>query len=93
MAVLEDPHWADGTPYDPPENPLIAKYKPDDCDFDYKCMWCSKCPLGDHFKISEEDRDVYKTYLDKRENYHRSHGGISKVVFSINQDELNKLLR
>lgn len=59
----------DGTIFDPPENPLLKKWKekyparsePNNsqvCD-GYSCTFCSRCPSGDGWEVPEEDRAEY----------------------------------
>ena len=76
----------DGTVYDPPKNPLEEKwnklYPPTPmpqysqvCD-DYSCMWCGRCPDGDHWKVPEEDREVWDEYQRQRLEYDKIHNPI-----------------
>lgn len=67
----------DGTVYCPPPNPLKEKWAElyPGCDvIGYKCMFCGKCPLGDYWKVPEEDRDVWRAYLQDVRQYHIDHG-------------------
>ena len=85
MAYLEIVN-EDGTPFDPPQNPLKEKweklYPPipmpqysQVCD-GYSCMWCDRCPNGSNWKIPEEDKEVWEQYLREKEEYMRKHNSI-----------------
>lgn len=75
----------DGTPigYNWPKNPLKEKwdrlYPPTPmphlsqvCD-GYSCMWCGRCPLGDNWKVPEEDLEVWQAYQEQLREYLRIH--------------------
>lgn len=73
----------DGTPYNPPENPLKEKwaklYPPVSmpqysqvCD-GYSCQWCGRCPNGSYWKVPEEDLEVWNKYKKELEEYNRKH--------------------
>lgn len=57
MTVVND----DGTEFNPPMlpeyNALIDKYI---CKsgFDYGCMYCNRCPLGDYFNPTDDEQDI-----------------------------------
>lgn len=64
----------DGKPYNPPVIPeyreLFNKY-PRCGSIGYKCMYCAKCPIGDNFKYTEEEKAIVerqqaavKKYMD-----------------------------
>lgn len=80
----------DGTSFNPPENPLKDKwaklYPPTPmpqysqvCD-GYSCMWCGRCPRGEYWKIPEEDREVYKAYVDEYNQYIIDHNPEIKLI-------------
>ena len=72
-----DMFFKDGTPYEPPENPLLHddKYKKQErwgfnCPvWGYQCMFCSNCPMGDYYKYSEEELKVEEEYKKLLKNY------------------------
>ncbi len=78
--------FKDGAPFEPPENPLLHddKYKKQerwgfDCPgWGYECEFCSKCPLSDSYKYSEEELKVKeefeKTYTKYTEDNEKIHG-------------------
>jgi hypothetical protein len=87
--LLGKMEWEDGTPFNPPENPLLEKWnklypptkKPEYsqvCD-GYSCMWCGRCPHGEYWKVPEEDVDEYNEWLWKKEQYIQEHGGMDNV--------------
>ena len=75
----------DGTSIDDyPENPLKEKwdrlYPPKPmpqysqvCD-GYSCMWCGRCPQGEHWKVPEEDKEVWEKYQQEVLEYNILHG-------------------
>ena len=91
--IFKDLKWKDGTPFNPPENPLKEKWKekypkiPDTlasqvCD-GYSCMWCGRCPDGDYWKVPEEDKEAYDKYKAEYDKYIDSHGGIENLNISV----------
>ena len=51
----------DGTEINPPEVPeyTALKEKYPKCEWwGYNCMFCAKCPSGDHFKPSNEEEKI-----------------------------------
>lgn len=75
----------DGTDFmdDFPVNPLEEKwaklYPPvpmpqfsQVCD-GYSCMWCSRCPRGDYWKVPEEDQAIWNEYQKQIQEYHKVH--------------------
>ena len=73
----------DGTPFNPPENPLARKWsvlyppipKPEFsqvCD-GYSCDGCSRCPRGSRWVVPEEDRAEFLAYREKYREYIRAH--------------------
>lgn len=73
----------DGTPYEPPANPLKDKwdklYPPvpmpqysQVCD-GYSCMWCGRCPSGELWQVPEEDEAAWEAYQAKLRAYNREH--------------------
>lgn len=73
----------DGTPYNPPVNPLIEKWaklyppipKPEQsqvCD-GYSCMWCGRCPNGSLWEVPEEDKAVWEEYTKSVTEYDVTH--------------------
>lgn len=73
----------DGTPFDPPENPLMEKwlkeYPPTKmpefssvCD-GYSCMYCSRCPKGENWVVPEEDLEEHRAYVREYNKYMLEH--------------------
>ena len=73
----------DGTPFNPPKNPLTAKWKllyppvpkpeySQVCD-GYSCFGCGRCPNGSTWKVPEEDLEVWKKYHEEYREYVRLH--------------------
>ena len=87
-------HFTDGTPFNPPRNPLKEKwaklYPPcelsDHGDFDYSCILCSKCPNSEDWKIPEEDKEVYEQWRNDVISYIQEHGGPENLVLELNVD-------
>ena len=86
----------DGTPFDPPKNPLIEKwnklYPPipipqysQVCD-GYSCLFCGRCPSGEHWEVPEEDKEIYNKYIEEFNAYMILHGN-DELLF--NEDEDN----
>lgn len=66
----------DGTDLDTyPKNPLFKIYPT--CDYiGYKCIYCGECPCGEYFdvsKLSQEQQDIYNTYVKEAEKYNLIH--------------------
>ena len=85
MIVIEKIINEDGTDYDPPKNPLSEKWNRlyPGCKTDgYKCMFCGDCPYGEYWKVPEEDRDVFITYLQAFNQYNIEHGNefLPKII-------------
>lgn len=38
------------------------------CD-GYSCMWCSRCPRGDNWKVPEEDLEIWNQYQQALTEY------------------------
>ena len=78
--------FEDGTPFDPPINPLYEKY-PICSHIGYECMYCSKCPMGDSFgyRISAEERLQLEQYEKDFKNYIKTmekiHGPVQIRIF------------
>lgn len=77
--------YEDGTPYDPPRNPLKEKYPPlpkpsarQICD-GWSCQWCDRCPDGADWKVPEEDMEVWQAYQKELAEYNKQHGGVVDV--------------
>lgn len=54
----------------------ILGYKDDGSPImNYICVWCgeSKCPHSEHWKVPEEDKEVWDKYQADLENYHKIH--------------------
>lgn len=70
----------DGTKYDPPKNPLTEKWEKlyPSCKggSGYKCLYCGKCPYGEHWHVPEEDRDVWDSYMKVLYDYDLEHGNL-----------------
>ena len=88
--------WDDGTPFNPPKDPLKDKWdnlypacKKGGEAWDYACMFCGKCPFGDHWKVPEEDKAVWKQYQADMEAYVNAHGGWEHLLLEINVDYKN----
>lgn len=86
--------WSDGTPYNPPENPLKEKwaklYPPcnlsDLGSFDYSCLFCNKCPNGEHWRVPEEDKEVWMQHQLDVKAYIKDHGGLGELWLELNID-------
>ena len=75
-------YFEDGTPFEPPENPLFKKYPK--CEkYDYHCWCCSKCPYGDCWTVPEEDREIYEQYEKEFNEYCESHGGWESILIEL----------
>ena len=87
-------HFTDGTPFNPPRNPLKEKwaklYPPcslsDNGDFDYSCILCSNCPNSEDWKVPEEDKEVYEQWRNDVISYIQEHGGPENLVLELNVD-------
>lgn len=84
----------DGTPCNPPQNPLIEKWgrlypsipKPElsqVCD-GYSCGWCDRCPSGSLWAVPEEDLPVWKEYQQELDEYNRIH---NPSLYALRQSE------
>lgn len=73
----------DGTDLDFPKNPLEEKRNrlyptipmpqySQVCD-GYSCIWCGRCPKGDHWKVPDEDKEIWENYQNQIKEYHRIH--------------------
>ena len=102
MALINGFKWEDGSPFNPPSNPLwnkwLEKYPPcpmpeysQVCD-GYSCMWCGRCPHGDYWKVPEEDKEVYDKWQVEYNNYMDKHGGIEKVLCVIDDEAIKGFL-
>ena len=49
----------DGTPLDIPNSDIFNV----DCS-GYGCLWCNKCPVGEFYKETEEEKDYHKKMLE-----------------------------
>lgn len=81
---MNDVFFTDGTVYDPPENPLIEKWKqkyPPKCKYydDLSCAWCYKCPKGGYWDVPEEDKEEYERWQQDVMDYNNAHGGIGEI--------------
>lgn len=45
------------------------------CD-GYSCMWCSRCPKGDNWKVPEEDMEIYENYQEEVRQFLKKSGSI-----------------
>ena len=94
--------FPDGTPFDPPKNPLKEKwdklypptpmpYYSQVCD-GYSCMWCGRCPSGDYWKVPEEDKDIYDKWYKEYNDYCDSHGGLlnARVMIHLLDQKFNE---
>lgn len=102
MALLENLRWEDGTPFEPPENPLLEKWREkyprvkmpqysQVCD-GWSCLWCERCPDGSEWKVPEEDKEEYAKFNKKYKEYISEHGGLSKLIMEINEEEFKKYI-
>lgn len=84
--MIEEILNEDGTPYNPPKNPLVEKwsklYPPKPmpqysqvCD-GYSCMYCDRCPEGGDWKVPEEDKEVWEQFIKQKREYDRVHNPI-----------------
>ena len=103
MAVINNPHFEDGTPVDPPENPLKEKwdklYPPkcglcDDDIVNYSCAFnCDACPRSSSWQIPDEDKEVFEQWKKDCENYYNSHGGFEKIIYSVDWSKLIEITK
>ena len=89
----------DGTDMlDYPKNPLTKKwselYPPSPmpeysqvCD-GYSCMWCGRCPNGEHWKVPEEDLEIWNEYQEKVLEYHKIH---NPKLYELSIESKNKV--
>lgn len=91
--LLGKMEWEDGTPFEPPKNPLmekwLEKYPPTPmpqfsqvCD-GWSCEYCGRCPHGSDWKVPEEDLKEYNKWLEEKENYIKKHGGVENLYFPL----------
>ena len=80
----------DGIIANPPENPLKDKWDKlyPACSigsdgWDYSCMFCGKCPLGDHWEVPDEDKSIWEQYIKDKKAYYDSHGGLLNGTFKV----------
>ena len=82
--------WRDGTPFNPPKNPLKEKwdklYPSCQDSWDYGCMFCGKCHFGDHWKIPKEDRELWNQFQSDMDAYVEAHGGWNNLLLELNVD-------
>ena len=88
----------DGTKYDPPKSLLKEKWdrlyppvpKPEYsqvCD-GYSCMWCGRCPSGNHWEVPDDDKAEYYNWRKQVEEYiteHNGADGIGGLWFSLDE--------
>lgn len=89
MCVIDNPHFDNGTPFNPPINPLLKKYPPCEMGPDYQCMYCDKCPIGSHYKVKPEDKEEYDMWQKELKNYYEANGGLNNVIYDIHWDKIN----
>jgi len=89
MIRIVNPHFPDGTSYDPPKNPLYEKYPECEIGEGYHCMFCSKCPHGE-FTVPDEDKEIYENYEKAYKEYCDSHGGELNIIFDVINEEESK---
>lgn len=93
MYVIDNPHFEDGELFNPPKNPLFQKYLECKYGLDYQCMYCSKCPLGTHFKLlDDEDKSLYEVYKQEFDSYCNSHGGLQSLVFDLHLERMEEMI-
>jgi hypothetical protein len=64
----------DGTPFNPPTNPLLEKYPPVCKVFDgYSCMFCNLCPRGEYYQTLPQDIPIEELWLKELSNYLHEH--------------------
>jgi len=86
MTVL----FKDGTLVNPPLNPLQEKWNKlypscaTQIDDYYRCMWCDKCPNGEHWKCPDEDTAAYQVWRFEIDQYYEVHGGFENVIMPFN---------
>ena len=86
MSIL----FKDGTPVNPPPNPLKAKWDKlfpscaTDIEDYYRCIYCGKCPKGDDWECPEEDKAVYEAWRLESDRYYEAHGGFENVIMPFN---------
>lgn len=87
MCIIDNPHFDNGTPVNPPINPLLKKYPQCEMGPDYKCMYCDKCPIGSDYKVKPEDKEEYDMWQKELKNYYEANGGLNNVIFDIYWDK------
>lgn len=75
----------DGTGVYIPKNPLEEKWKKEypmmcnckkvneDESIHYACASCGDCPKGSYFKVSKEEMEIYRKYLEDCVKYFSDH--------------------
>lgn len=93
----------DGTDcnFEYPENPLKEKwdklyppnqrYKSKENCQGYSCMWCGLCPYGSHWKVPEEDKELWQEYRKKVFEYHKIHNPDLAELMGISVSNINKM--
>ena len=81
-------YWKDGTPFEPPEDPLAEKwnklYPPCQSIWDYNCMFCDKCAYGDQWEIPTEDKELWEKHRKVLDEYADAHGGWENLIIDLN---------
>lgn len=42
------------------------------CD-GYSCMWCGRCPRGEHWVVPDEDKELWDKYQKEIDEYNKIH--------------------
>ena len=85
--------WSDGTPYNPPENPLKEKwttlYPPcnlsDRSNLNYSCIFCDRCPNGEYWRVPIADKEVWRQHQLDVKAYIKDHGGLGELIVEISE--------
>lgn len=80
----------DGSDYNPPRNPLAEKWEklyPSCTTGGYSCMYCGECPHGEYWKVPEEDKSIYDSYMQTIRQYNIDHGNVGLPKFIFRKDD------
>lgn len=83
-AIIQEIINSDGTKYDPPVHPEMYKLEekyPTCNSWGYKCMYCDKCMMGEHFKpANDEERRILEEHSKLVHEYTLEHNPDIKAL-------------